>query len=349
MPHGAGLVSEGDISSIIPAASRTDNAATLNNGTRVLDTAVVAGDVGRTVIGNGIPNNTTIQSVVAGQSFIMNRAATQTATGVSLTIRRVDANTAARPVRTTSGSTTVTDWNITLADNGRTVTSSNPSRFSGSRTISNVNVAAHTFTISGLPATSTGATTLTINKNDANAATNDGTLVLDPAVTANDVGRNVSGTGVPAGATVLSVTPGQSFVMSLKATQNIVGNAVVTLATPDFSNPVLFNNIFWNNQAYTVDQFGHRRDADQPGIHRLRDPRHHEQQRHVHAALLRQHQQPDPGPRRRAAQPARRPGQHYRRQPELRRPVRACARRGRLATRPATGVGDDHRQDPIVG
>src|SRR4029079_14348970 len=113
-----------------------------------------------------------------------------------------------------------------------------------------------TFTISGAAATSTGATRLTINKTDANATTNDGTLVLDPAVTANDVGRNVSGTGVQTSATVLSVTPGQSFVMSLPATQNIVGNAAVTLATPDFSNPVLFNNIFWNNQAYTVDMFG---------------------------------------------------------------------------------------------
>jgi hypothetical protein len=256
VPHGAGLVSEGDITSIIPAASRTDNAATLNNGTRVLDPAVVAGDVNRTVIGNGIPNNTTIQSVVPGQSFIMSNPATQTASGVSLTIRRIDNNTTARPVRTTAGSTTVTDWSITAADNGRTVTSSNPTRFSGTRTISNVNVAAHTFTISGAAATSTGATRLTINKTDANATTNDGTLVLDPAVTANDVGRNVSGTGVQTSATVLSVTPGQSFVMSLPATQNIVGNAAVTLATPDFSNPVLFNNIFWNNQAYTVDMFG---------------------------------------------------------------------------------------------
>ena len=149
----------------------------------------------------------------------------------------------------------MTDWNITLADNGRTVTSSGPTRFSGTRTISNVNVAAHTFTISGAAATTTGATTLTIDKPNANATINDGTLVLDPAVTAGDVGRNVSGTGIQTGATVLSVTPGQSFVMSLPATQTKVGNAIVRLAKPDFSNPVLFNNIFWNNDAMTVDQF----------------------------------------------------------------------------------------------
>ena len=114
---------------------------------------------------------------------------------------------------------------------------------------------AHTFTISGAAASTTGATTLTIDKPNANATINDGTLVHDPAVTAGDVGRNVFGTGIQMGATVLSVTPGQSFVMSLPATQKNVGNAAVTLATPDFSNPVLFNNIFWNNDAFTVDQF----------------------------------------------------------------------------------------------
>ena len=46
-------------------------------------------------------------------------------------------------------------------------------------------------------------------------------------------------------------------------------------APPDFSNPVaLFNNIFWNNDAFTLSQFGPGRDAGRPGVHRLRDPRH---------------------------------------------------------------------------
>ncbi len=70
---------------------------------------------------------------------------------------------------------------------------------------------------------------------------------------------------------------------------------------PDFSNPVaLFNNIFWNNDAITLDQFGPGRDAGGPGLHRLRGVRHDEQRRHVHPALLRPHQRPDPGPQRRA-------------------------------------------------
>ena len=55
VPHGAGLVSEGDNTAIIAPGSRTDTAATRNDGTRVLDSAIVAGDKGRTVIGTGIP------------------------------------------------------------------------------------------------------------------------------------------------------------------------------------------------------------------------------------------------------------------------------------------------------
>ena len=52
----------------------------------------------------------------------------------------------------------------------------------------------------------------------------------------------------------------------------------------DFSNPVaLFNNIFWNNDALTLEPVRPGRDAGRPGLHRLRGPRDDEQRRHVHA------------------------------------------------------------------
>ena len=43
---------------------------------------------------------------------------------------------------------------------------------------------------------------------------------------------------------------------------------------PKFSNPVaLFNNIFWNNEAFTLSQPGPGATLVSPGLHRLRGPR----------------------------------------------------------------------------
>ena len=82
------------------------------------------------------------------------------------------------------------------------------------------------------------------------------------------------------------------------------------------------------------------------GLHRLRGPRHDERHRHLHAAVLRPHQRPEPGPGRGAPTGARPAGQHHRRQPRLRHAVRERARRLRVATRPADGRGHDHRPGP---
>ena len=96
--------------------------------------------------------------------------------------------------------------------------------------------------------------------------------------------------------------------------------------SPDFSNPVaLFNNIFWNNNAFTLDQFGPGATLVDQGFIDFEIARDDEQRRHVHPALLRPDQRPDPGPERRAARAARRPGQHDRRRPELRDAVHAAS------------------------
>ena len=85
------------------------------------------------------------------------------------------------------------------------------------------------------------------------------TLVLDPAITAADLGKNVSGPRIQAGAMILSVTPGVSFLMSRPTTSGggFQNNVALTIAPPNFANPIaLFNNIFWDNDALTLDQFG---------------------------------------------------------------------------------------------
>lgn len=58
--------------------------------------------------------------------------------------------------------------------------------------------------------------------------TNTSPVVTDAAITAGDVGKPVSGTGIPAGTTIIGVTPGVSFTMSANATAT--GTVSVTVA-----------------------------------------------------------------------------------------------------------------------
>jgi hypothetical protein len=85
------------------------------------------------------------------------------------------------------------------------------------------------------------------------------TTVADTSanLTVADVGKRVSGTRIPAAlnSTILAVTPGVGFIMSRPAASSGSGSATIT--AQDFSNPsALFNNIFWNNNAFTLSQPG---------------------------------------------------------------------------------------------
>jgi hypothetical protein len=55
------------------------------------------------------------------------------------------------------------------------------------------------------------------------ATTQTSTTVLDTAIQASDVGRAVSGSGIPAGATISAVSAGVSFTLSAAATTSVVG------------------------------------------------------------------------------------------------------------------------------
>jgi hypothetical protein len=120
-----------------------------------------------------------------------------------------------------------------------------------------------------------------------------GAIALDDAsnvrIINNTVANNVttgssesSAIGVPHGAGLTSEANDPLFQATLPA------------GAPDFSNPVaLFNNVFWNNDAMTLDQFGPERPWSTTASSTSRSMGR-QQRRHLHAAILRPDQRSDP-------------------------------------------------------
>jgi hypothetical protein len=81
------------------------------------------------------------------------------------------------------------------------------------------------------PAAGGGAVTLETGpaRTDVATVANGNATVTDASVKASDLFRQVSGTGVPAGAFIISVNPGTSFVMSA---QGNAAGASVTISDP---------------------------------------------------------------------------------------------------------------------
>jgi hypothetical protein len=233
-------------------SSRTDNATTFN-GRLVIDPLISAGDVGRTVLGTGIPSGTTISSAVSSgtlgnRRFTMSNAATQTGFR-TLTIRKVDS-----PVSWTNSSNntidhTVNDPSVVAADDGRSVTLSG-NGINGSRIIQTVNPGV-SFTISGNGVTaSDSGETATITKIDPIVPfINDGTFVIDGAATSADVGSTVTGPGISASTTITALASyagiGSGFVMNNVATAtSYPGTVSLTITSPVSVppyNPTLVN------------------------------------------------------------------------------------------------------------
>ena len=237
-PTGSGVSSVNGITVHVlngsSSVSRTDTgAATIVNPQLVFDPLVLAADLGRTVSASGIPANTTITSVTSGQSFLMSHGATQA--GIrTLTLTKVDS-----PVSWTNSTNTlidhrVMDASVVAADNGRSV-SFTGTGINGTRTITSVNPGV-SFQISGggVSASDSGETA-TITKPNGNAKiSNNPAFVFDTSATAADVGSTVSGSGIQAGSTITSVTPGESFIMNQAATasSNSVSLTITSPVTP---------------------------------------------------------------------------------------------------------------------
>jgi hypothetical protein len=60
-------------------------------------------------------------------------------------------------------------------------------------------------------------------RSDAGCGTNTTTTVTDPHAVPADAGKSISGTGIPAAATIVSVTPGVGYVISAAATATASG------------------------------------------------------------------------------------------------------------------------------
>jgi hypothetical protein len=74
-------------------------------------------------------------------------------------------------------------------------------------------------------------------RSDAGCSTNSTTTVTDPVADASDGGKSISGPGIPAAATIVSVSPGVGYVISAAATATasaltfIVGAGVLPIST----------------------------------------------------------------------------------------------------------------------
>jgi hypothetical protein len=67
-----------------------------------------------------------------------------------------------------------------------------------------------------------------LQRTDAGGSTNNGsTVVADPSASSADVGLPISGTGIPAGATITAVTPGTGYSISAAATATGATSVVV--------------------------------------------------------------------------------------------------------------------------
>ena len=151
---------------------------------------------------------------------------------------------------------------------------------------------------------------------DNGAADIGGAIMLDDSsnvrIINNTVANNVttgssenSAIGVPH-----SAGPGVRGATT-RCSRRCATRAVPDAATADFSNPTaLFNNIFWNNNAFTLDQFGPGATLVDQGFIDFEVHGTTNNADTLHPALLRPDQRPDPRAERGAARGARRPGEH---------------------------------------
>lgn len=209
--------------------------------------ASLNGGTGSTALTNSaLPAMAFIKSVTNATTAVLDVAATATGTGKHWTIENSDSRSF-KDASTTSGSGTVTSAtaNFTATDVGRTITGTNMAH--GAKITARTS--ATQVTVSPV-ATATGASQqLSIGPatnqttarfvHDAHVTTGSTTVTSASAafVAAYDVHLPVSGTGIPAGASIASVTNATTVVLSAAATATSTTGSL-TIGLPNATAPI---------------------------------------------------------------------------------------------------------------
>lgn len=188
---------------------RLEGVVTTNSSTTVTCESTTNLVAGMTITGTGIPASTTVSSVTNATTFVISNAATGTyPAGNALT------GTVTLTAATTNSSTTVTVASTANLFAGMSITGTG---IPGATTISSVTNAT-TFVLSAAATATNTAVTLTATTALAAVVTKRLGKIVTCTSTANlAAGTVISGTGIPTGSEVASVTDGTTFVLDTPA------------------------------------------------------------------------------------------------------------------------------------
>ncbi len=229
---------EGNHRSNITHAIRTavalplSNCATSSttNPTTVSTTSVVGLFTGMVVAGPGIPLNATISSINAtANTFVISAAATATATGVSLTAYGTSPDSTGAVVLLTNGGTTNGGTTITCANTASLVpgTLLYGAGIPAGTTVSSITNGTSFVASAAATADGTGLTLAAINATTdtsgyarplTSLATTSGSTTVTCASTVGlAAGMSIFGPGIPAAATIASISTGNTTTLTLSA------------------------------------------------------------------------------------------------------------------------------------
>lgn len=205
----------------------------------------VAGDVDRRIAGTGIPTGAFIKAVSSATSIVLNKPATATSLTAVLTVDNSDGRAATGSTTAASNTVTSTTANFHAADVGRSITATSIPHGATITIVTNA-----TSVQVSLPATATATNKVIAIGDRADLTTarqiKDGhTTSASKTVTSasaafgpTDVGLPVTGTGIPAGDYILSVTNATTVALKTAATATSPATgSVVTIGAPSSSAP----------------------------------------------------------------------------------------------------------------
>lgn len=222
---------------------------TINGSTLVTDTAIGSGDLLngnpylKSVSGANIQDGTVITGVTPGVSFTMSLPAMGTATG-PLTIGATGAPCVVPTGALIQAFNTVKVANALLVE-GATITDAALRIAVNSGNVATASDGLRITAKGNFPSQGNAILMMTdtAGRTDTCGTTNTVATVTDVSIGNGDIGKGVSGTNVPAGTVINTVTPGVSFVMSNPATGTGSVSLVIGGSTVETGINVLTNTM----------------------------------------------------------------------------------------------------------